>query len=510
LADHRKHGTKLTTPLSDLGIHQINWDRDYLPEFLWLAALADKFGLDTFHDPYNVFLDAFDEFWKNDKSVALGLISDFALIMGKNRQEFLSQNSDLVSDLFHEPIGRVLAFYPQCPASWLVQQHLIERGGHLDPETEMGKLRSLVVKLFPGKDKFVARVRAVPLNRLFKHNKIFFTKDLEVVDAIAKYPHECSEEQKFMMESTARQVINMSIQEREDLKDFAWSKYFWRHNFELVVCRQMELGVTGASAVSPEEGKRIQKVLVHNAKSAREYLIDLQRTLKPDLYDPTKDEVLFGLFARMTRLYCLMLEDPFLWARDIGGIILRCLADTAITFVYLALKGGLEDFKRFIEYGEGQQKLLMLHLQDNYPEESSLEGLRADDLSDRLGDFFPELLDIELGHWAKKDTRRLAQDVGMERLYRLVYSPTSSDLHGSWLSLKHSNLVHCVEPLHRFHRLPVFVEPPFFVNTAEAARALYEHCVTVATGNLSYPNPQSQLHSLEKGDADIQGKGVSP
>lgn len=33
-----------------------------------------------------------------------------------------------------------------------------------------------------------------------------------------------------------------------------------------------------------------------------------------------------GLFARLTRLYAILAEDPFLWARDVSGIMLRPLA----------------------------------------------------------------------------------------------------------------------------------------------------------------------------------------
>ncbi len=61
------------------------------------------------------------------------------------------------------------------------------------------------------KDDFASRVRSVPLNRFFKHNKLFLTKNLEVVNALPKYPHDCSEDEKFMVESMARQVINLSI-----------------------------------------------------------------------------------------------------------------------------------------------------------------------------------------------------------------------------------------------------------------------------------------------------------
>ncbi len=54
------------------------------------------------------------------------------------------------------------------------------------------------------------------MNRLFKHNRLFFAKDLKVVDAIPKYPQECNEEEKFIVESTARMSINVSIQQRTE------------------------------------------------------------------------------------------------------------------------------------------------------------------------------------------------------------------------------------------------------------------------------------------------------
>jgi hypothetical protein len=68
-----------------------------------------------------------------------------------------------------------------------------------------------------------------------------------------------------------------------------------------------------------------------------------------------------------------------------------------------------------------------------------------------------------------------------------VGPPASSDLHGSWVSLKFSNLVHCAEPLHRWHRLPTYAEPPFFVNTAIAAQELYVRCRDEAVKVLIYP-----------------------
>ena len=290
------------------------------------------------------------------------------------------------------------------------------------------------------------------------------------------------------MESLARQLVNVSLM-HSDIEVRRWAKYFWRKNYSLTVCRPSTVAFSGGRSLSEDEGSTIQKVLENNTKVARDYLKMLPSKLTMDLYDPVRDEVLCGLFARVTRLYVLMLEDVNLWARDTSGIMLRCIADTAISYCYLVRCGTAEDFKAFVEYGEGQTKLLMLHLQDTYPEDKSLEGLSVEELSQELGGTTPEFLSVELGHWTKKDTRRLARDAGMERLYRLVFNPTSGDLHGTWWSLRGCNLSRCVEPLHRFHQLPSFSEPPFFPVMTDIATEVFRHCLSVGLEELGYPDP---------------------
>ena len=99
------------------------------------------------------------------------------------------------------------------------------------------------------------------------------------------------------------------------------------------------------------------------------------------------------------------------------------IAETAITFCHLAKSGTAEDSRRFVEYGEGQQKPLMLHLRDNYPDPKSLEGLSSEEIASRL-DVAPEILNIELAHWSKKDARRNALR-GLRRWATSVWSRIS-------------------------------------------------------------------------------------
>ncbi len=490
LAQHRKVGSTLRPPLSDLNTIPLDWPRDLLPEHLWIASLAEEFGLDVCHGLYRVFCDAIDQYIPVTKQRPFcGLISDFARVPDELRLDFLRESAPAIKEFFFQPFGRLLAFYRDSPASWLLSPDWISAGGSLDPEEELPKLRRLVTMLLPGKDDFAGRVRAIPMARFLKHDKVRFNIDLPVVDLIGRYPTELTNDERYRVESTARQLINLSIQSEMEPSTFDWARYFWRHNYDIVPCRNRTASFAGPVPIRPDAADRLTGILVSNSDRIGKYIPQLKNSFRLDLYDPTKDEILFGLFSRITRLLSLLYKDPLLWSRDTGGIMLRCLADTAITFAFLAKKGTPEDFARFVKYGEGQQKLLMLQLQDNYPDDHSPDGLTAEKISEKLGGFQPELMDIQLGHWSGKDTRKLSAAAGFERLYRLVFSPTSADVHGTWISIESSNLEYCSEPLHRYHRLPSYTDPPVFLDTVMLAQEVYEQCLSVGVKELGYPKP---------------------
>jgi hypothetical protein len=116
--------------MHDLHMEVIAWDRDLLPEFLWIASLALARNRRDWPELYNRFMDAIDLFCPED-SLALGLITDFAMVPEGRRAEFKSTHMGLIHQAFHEPLGRILAFYPDSPAHWLIQQERLEDGGSL-------------------------------------------------------------------------------------------------------------------------------------------------------------------------------------------------------------------------------------------------------------------------------------------------------------------------------------------------------------------------------------------
>lgn len=464
----------------------ISWDRELLPEFLWLAALSEGFAIDRVHQPLYTVIDALAEFWEHPFPM-LGLLSDFGLLRDKADQIWAKHESLLVG-LFHDVIGRPLSLYPGNPASWLVRDDLIALDGPILPAVEVTKLRRLVVKLLPGRDGDVGHLRTLPVGLLIRSGRVHMPHNAMLDSLFPKYPHETSPEEAKLVQSNCRALLHAVLASDEG-RHRAWAQQFWRANMDLVPCRPVQLPIRGGRPATEADIPQIASVLSSNSDAVIEYLRQIGTKHHYDLYDPDRDEILLGLLARCVRLYSLIAADTNLWARDTSGIMLRCLTDTAITFSYLAQTGTTDDFRRFREYGEGQEKLLMLHLQDSHPEALTVEGRTPADISEELGGFYPELIEIELGHWSKKDTRQLAIAAGMEEFYRVVYSPTSSDLHGTWLSLKYSSLWRCGEPLHRFHRIPALSEPLAYLSTVNAATKVLEHVLQVGHRSLRLPEP---------------------
>jgi hypothetical protein len=500
---HKKVGSRLLPPLAQgLPVRLFDFERDLLPEYLWLGALVDELGIERAHLPFYELMDALDEVW-TDEYPALGLLTDFGFVAEDRHASFKERHAELIRRTFHDPIGRILAFYPDGPAHWLLNQEALEAGGPLDPETELTRASDLVTKLIAAKDEFAGHVRMMPLGRILKHGKIAFGPKFTLAEVLPRYPSDCTEDEKWSVQSLGRMQVNELYDRLERYAPKAWPKYFWRHNGDLVPCRPFDIPLTGAEPVKEQEFDILSDALTRNAKTARSYLDRVARETRIDLYEPLKDEVLLGLFSRCTRLYVLLSEDPNLWARDMAGIVLRCLAETAITFAYLARKGTVEDFQRFREYGQGQEKLLMLHLEESHPGARTMEGREPKALKQDLGVMAPALLQIELGSWSGKDMRKLASEAGLERLYRVIFTPSSGDVHGTWASLTKSNLSYCIQPLHRFHRLPSFSEPPFFLNVMMSAQEVFEECVQVGVERLGFPRldpPMLRvLHEYDEG-----------
>ena len=88
----------------------------------------------------------------------------------------------------------------------------------------------------------------------------------------------------------------------------------------------------------------------------------------------------------------------------------------------------------------------------------------------------------------------------MMEVYRIIYDPTSSDIHGTWTSIKNTNLTYCVNPLHRYHRLPQLQDPPIFIQPAKIALDLVDKAIISSIEKLGFPNLEKPFLNLPSMD----------
>jgi len=497
----RRLGSELTTPLSDMDIEAIDWERDLMPEHIWIDLLANEYEKLDWAVIYNDFCDRIDAVLEEERKLPfLGFISDFGMLTASERRNFIEHNKDFAYQFFFNPVGKILSLYPDSPANWLVLEEW-KKKVEINFETELKRLARSLSRLIKGKDLYTGHIRAIPLNRLFKHNKLLFAKEKfdDLLKLLEKYPGGCSEEEKYRVQQRARLIIDMDFMISDRYKQHKWPKYFWRHNYDLAPCIPMSRSLADGEIVDEEKIKELQSRLFDNSLILIEYLDKISIQYKYDLYNPLFDEIKLGLFSRIIRLYISFISNPGLWSRDFSGIILRCIGETAIILFYLAKKGTKEEFQKFKDYSLGKEKLLMLNMQDTLQERATIEGKSIEDISEEMGgEFIAEMQKIELKNWTKKNIRKLSQEVGLDDIYKWVIDPTSAEIHGSWSSLKKSNLVFCRQILHRFHRIPRFYDPPILLIPMYVATRIYQMCEDLAIHELGCPSPDEQLKEISE------------
>jgi hypothetical protein len=456
LAEHRRVGKTLQPPLAQLSITTLNWQADMLPEMLWTECILNMQPLNVAANIFHNTLDILDDFVPHEsKRVLTGLISSFALIPEDRRLEAIDllTGRDLYDQILPSDLRHGLALYSQCPMMWLLANWQQET--HVDFEVGIRYLKGAVVRLFGSRGKRATRCRMLALARMIKHRKILFTEGVDqLVELLPSYSDAMAEDQQKHVESASRAMFS-SFYETEDLKYGGWAPYFWRHNYHIAPCEfRPDAPLSDRRKLARDELDGLASSFLR-FKSAYQ-----QSTLKAplDLYDLDKDEVLFGLTSRQFRLFSAIVGDPQLWTPDLGFMFHRVMADTQIVITWLISKNDPSLYHRFKLYSLGKQKLFKLHLED-IGEQTGMNMTELEDgLADRINEeLWEELLPIELGAvFEGTDTRKMANDVGLDNLYHMVYSPASSELHGEWTSLKEYHLQRCGNPLHRFHWLPRF------------------------------------------------------
>lgn len=167
-------------------------------------------------------------------------------------------------------------------------------------------------------------------------------------------------------------------------------------------------------------------------------------------------EVVGALLARQVSLATNFARAPEVWNPHLAPIFLRAMADVYITLAWI-IEQPEERAQRFIHYGLGQQKLNLEHRK----KQAEKDGKNPED--DRYikamegwinTQRYTFLTEVDVGNWAGKTTRQMAEEAGCLAFYNYVYTPFSPAVHSMWNHVARYNLIRCTNPLHRHHQIP--------------------------------------------------------
>jgi len=475
IADHKRHKKELTPPFLQLPkLSTSSWTNDRLPEMLWAVLVIGNMKREdalSFFRYIGVFVHENQDCW----DITLSGISQWD--KGK-RKKFLEYISAYSIDM--KPILRPLMLFENLPAraDWetLLGQANPEDGTHVS---------SGVALTFWHQSQEATDCRWIRLMAILFGGKLILPSSrkehgLELIE----YPNRG--DQKAVRPSIRAAEISYAIENP------AWALSFWKECFDKTECMPEEavnekLGQRRAKMV--EESKKVREYYLKHAKEVRDELIThLLNTSQVSSLD-SRHEGIFGL-----ALYGMTVFIETIFYRTsssvTGRLSLRVLLETLITLDYGLKKEKIDPmvWTAYRSYGAGQLKLIHLKFGELSEVVSCID--RKDLEYNVNEDKWIEFVPINLGHWDGKDLRKMSEEVGLKAWYDSYHDYASGFGHASWGAVRESVYQRCMNPLHRFHRLPTF-DLPLMPSIFEDARNLINrilNCVSKA-----YPDFNEQV-----------------
>jgi hypothetical protein len=310
-----------------------------------------------------------------------------------------------------------------------------------DEDTSWSAIAAAIWECYDRRAQAAIDIRWVRVMFLALQHRIVFPKGEmeEIVEMLCEYPNGSEPE-------WAGATIGALEGATEQMFSVNWSDTFWGECLHKTRCLIPEFEPPEAETGFDYEANKIRWGEIYGALFEH-----FQQTTSTTDVDPRHDGA-FGLaFYGMSLVVSMM--RPFS-TRPSGRHLLRSLAEVYITIAYLAAKDDPNLWRMYREYGTGQSKLTFLKLierdWETLPQHIKVERLEFLANKDR----WDELVSIDLGHWARLNVRRMAEESGAKDVYDGCYDWPSGFVHGHWGAVRDSVFGLCGNPLHRFHRIP--------------------------------------------------------
>jgi hypothetical protein len=471
LSSHKKDKKKLIPPLLRINnLKPTPWLHNRLPEMLWAVLVIGNLERDKALD----FFRYIGKYVGENKEYFDVSLTGLGKLPPEKIRNFVKYMLDWSEEIPN--ILRALRLYPEIPASDIWNELLEEPV----PEEDGEKLFYAVKKTFFHQSREATDCRWVRILCMITGEKLTYSSDMEeIVKEIIEYPNYGD------IRKVRPTIRSMEICFGDEA--LTWSKKFWEHNYTSTDCIPEEKAI--------DKLKTRQEDFSKELKNSREHFINeikrVRNKLFTHFFESVNDtrvvprhETSFGL-----AIYGFTLFTEIIFNRDsssiTGRLALRSLIEIYITFKYLLKKEQdlAEIWNDFHDYGTGQTKLIFLKLQEVTQQSYCIELDELNLIANE--DISVEFIPINLGHWGSSDLRKMSDYAGIKEIYDLYYNYTSGFVHGNRGAIRESVYQMCLNPLHRYHRIPQINFPLMPSVTLDSVRVVNNilECL-----NLAYPS----------------------
>lgn len=445
---HQRLGSTLIPPLAQIpGMTKSSWADDHMPEMLWAVLLAGTLDRRHYLNCFRKVAILCRKWFKQEERVREDNgTPDPDLGIGFTAIVDLTKLATVSDEDFRKfiaiPLSHPLGYAALRPLLLIESVPGIDRWrreiGAQPTEVDWSTIAHAIARVLDHQSEASTDIR-------------WFKVILPTISGRMFYPESATEfleELRLFPDKGDMRKVRPSIRSAEMMMrrspPTTWIADFWAQ------------GLRDTGCLDPSEGQGYKFIETEidpdSLFATRDQVIArFRKNLSPERSDSRLDGA-FGLV-----LYALSILEEIgmhrLHTRILGVVALRALVESNITFRYLAYKDGAALWQSYRVYGAGQAKLAFLKIQEttgdlpNFLDESALHEIANEDT-------WQEYLNIDVGHWANSNLRKLSIECGAKATYDKHYDWSSSFIHGNWGAVRDTNFVTCHNPLHRLHRIP--------------------------------------------------------
>ena len=445
IGQHKWHGNTLSPPLTQVPkLTPSSWADDHMPAMLWAVLLTGVLERNHYLSLLRRIAVLCREWFQKEETgepkpdEETGL--NFTVVLDQTKLAELTDErfDQFVSILLVHPLGyaalRPLLLVESLPglARW-------KRGLNVDPTDDDWKtLARAIAGVLDHQSEKSTDIRWFKLIVPIIAGRMFFPESVaDDLEALRLFPDKGDMRR-------VRPFIRSGEMTLRRNPPSPWIQSFWAELLEK----------TGCVDPSREEEYSFVETTI-DPKTLYATRHELVQRFLANLSAKRADARLDSAFGLVLYALAVVEEIGFhrVQTRIIGRLALRALVEANITLRYLAEKDREDLWKSYRVYGAGQAKLAFLKAQElegdlpPFIDEDALYAIANEDI-------WQEFLEIDVGHWANSNLRKLSIECGAKALYDKYYDWASAFAHGHWGAVRDTNFVTCHNPLHRLHRIP--------------------------------------------------------